>query len=116
MEPSQKEVGCSPDVESARRPVLYCSEIPVPVFFLVSDDRLFEAIKERDNDCSNYNDSIFAAAATSQTNKVKRFCQIMLNDLLRNLVLSKETAEILASCLSKYGILDSRAKVTFYPH
>ena len=37
-------------------------------------------------------------------------------DLVRDLTLAKEASEVLASRLSKHGILDSKIKITFYRH
>ena len=47
--------------------------------------------------------------------KVKPFSQSQLNDQIRDLALSKEASEVLASRLSEHGILDSKTKITFYP-
>ena len=51
--------------------------------------------------------------ASSLSTKTKAFSQGQLNDLVRDLALSKEWSEILASRLSKHGILDFRTKITF---
>ena len=40
--------------------------------------------------------------------------QTQLNDLVRDLNLSKESYEILASRLGEHGILDSETKITFF--
>ena len=45
---------------------------------------------------------------------MKLSTQGQLNDLVRDLALSKETAEILASHFSEHRVLDSEAKITFY--
>ena len=42
--------------------------------------------------------------------KVKPFSQSQLNDLVRDLALSKEAFEVLASRLSEHGIPDSKTK------
>ena len=51
----KKKSWCYPDIESS-----HCGEVPVPLFSslpnLVSDDGLFEAMDEIDNDCSNYSE------------------------------------------------------------
>ena len=44
----------------------------------------------------------------------KPFSQGQLNDLVRDLYLSKELCETLASRLGEHGILDSETKITFY--
>ena len=55
-----------------------------------------------------------AAAASSHIAKPKSFGQDQLNDLVRDLGLSKESSDILASRLGEYGTLGSGAKITFY--
>ena len=105
------------DLESARRPVPHYEEVPIRVFSslpkLVSNDDLFAETEEVNSDDSNYSDSMFDAPAEWQS-KAKSFSQSQLNDLVRDLALSKETSEVLASRLSKHGILDSKTKITFY--
>ena len=61
--------------------------------------------------CSSSN---MAAAASSLSAKSKPFSQGQLSDLVRDLGLSKESFEILASCFCEHGILDSETKITFY--
>lgn len=103
-----------PDIESARRPVPHCSAIPIPVFTSlqdVSDDETDES----ESNCSTYSDSASVSASSSKTT-AQPFTQGQLNDLVRDLALSKEAAEILASRLGQHGILDSEARVTFYRH
>ena len=58
--------------------------------------------------------SSMAAAASSLSAKPKPFSQGQLNDLVRDLGLSKESSEILVSRLGEHGILDSGTKITFY--
>ena len=48
--------------------------------------------------------------------KVKPFSQSQLNDLVRDLALSKEASEVLASRFGEHGIRDSKTKTTFYRH
>ena len=66
------------------------------------------------SDSSISSSSSMAAAASSFKAKPKSFSQGQLNDLVRDLGLSKESSEILASCLGEHGILDSGTKITFY--
>ena len=108
-----------PDLESARRPVPHGEEVPIPVFSslpkLVSNDDLFAETEEVNSDDSNYSDIMSDTTAEWQS-KVKPFGQSQLNDLLRDLALSKEASEFLASRLGKLGIVDSKTKITFYRH
>ena len=76
---------------------------------------LLEAMDDTDSsDSSISSSSSMAAAASSLIAKPKSFSQGKLNDLVRNLGLSKEPSEILAFRLGKRGILDSQTKITFY--
>ena len=93
-----------PEIESARRPILHCSKVSVPVFTslpdLTADEMLLEAMDDTYSSNSSINSSLsMAAAAFSLNAKPKPFSQIQLNDLyiVRDLGLSKESSEILAS-------------------
>ena len=55
-----------------------------------------------------------AAVASSIREKPKPFSQSQLNDLARDIGLSKKSPEVLASRIGEYGILDSGTKITFY--
>ena len=108
-----------PDIESARRPIPHCTEVPVLVFTslpnLTADEMLLEAMDDTDSSNSSIsNSSSMAAAASSLSAKPKPFSQGQLNDLVRDLGLSKESSEILASRLGEHGILDLETKITFY--
>ena len=61
-----------------------------------------------------FSSSSTAAAASLLSEKPKLFNQGQLNDLVRDLDLSKESSEILASRLGEHGILDPRTKISFY--
>ena len=60
------------DLESARRPVPHCEELPIPVFSslpkLVSNDDLFAETEEVNSDDSNYRrDGVVVRASASQS-------------------------------------------------
>ena len=108
-----------PNVGSVRRPIQHCAEVPVPVFTsipdLTADEMLLEAMDDTDSsDSSISSSSSIAAAASSLSAKPKLFNQGQLNDLVRDLGLSKESYEILASRIGEHGMLDSGTKITFY--
>ena len=92
----KKKTWFYPDIKSAIRPVPHCSEVPVPV-------PVFSSLP----------DSVFSDSMPA-TPKAKPFTKGELNDLVRDLALSKEAAEILASRLSEHFVLDSEARITFY--
>ena len=99
-----------PDIESARRPISHCVEVPVPVFTslpdLTADEMLLEAVDDTDSSESSISSSSsMAAAASLLSSKPKLFSQGQLNDLVRDLGLSKESSEILASRLGEHSIL-----------
>ena len=107
------------DIESARRPISHCTEVPVPVSTslpdLNADEMLLEAMDDTDSSAISINSfSSMAAAASSLSAKTKPFSQGQLNDLVRDLGISKKLSEILASRLGEHGILDAGTKITFY--
>ena len=71
-------------------------------------------MEDTDSSCSNYSSTSVAAEASSLSTNPKPFSQGQLNDLVRDLNLSKESSEILASRFGKHGILDSETKFTFF--
>ena len=76
---------------------------------------LLEAMDDTDSSDNSINSSSsMAAAASLLSAKLKPFSQDQLNDLVRDLSLSKESSEILASRLGEHGILDLKIKITFY--
>ena len=71
-------------------------------------------MEDTDSSCSNYSSTSVATNASSLSTKPKPFSQGQLHDFLRDVNLSKESSEILASRLGKHGILDSGTEITFY--
>ena len=122
----KKKDCCYPDIESARRPIPFSlPQVPVPVFTsspdLTADEMLLKAMDDTDScDSSISSSSSMAAALSSPRAKPKPFSQGQLNDLVRDLGLSKKSSEILAALLGEHGtstftrILDSKTKITFY--
>ena len=89
-----------PDLESARRPVLHCDEIPVPTFTHLPElesDQFEEWMKCLDSGTSNSSGSEFEGSSSIQT----QFNQSELSDLVRDLGLSKELSEVLVSRLMR---------------
>ena len=107
-----------PEIESVRQPVPHCNEGPVPVFMflpnLTADETLLEAMEDRNSSCSNYSSTSMADEASSLSTNLKPFSQGQLNDLVRDLNLSKESSELLAARLGEHSVLDSGTKITFY--
>ena len=71
-------------------------------------------MEDTDSSCSNYSSTSMAAEVSPLSTNPKPFSQDQLNDLVRDLNLSKESSEILASLLGEHGILDSETKITFF--
>ena len=101
-----------PDLESARRPVPHSDEVPIPMF-----DHLTELIESSDESIS----SVDAAVTCSSKSEFQgaaatplQFNQFELNDLVRDLNLSKETSEVLASRLNEKNYLQPGTNITFY--
>ena len=100
-------------------PIPHCAEVPISVFTLLpdltGDEMLLETIDDTDSSVSSISSfSSVAVAASSLSAKPKPFSQGQLNDLVRDLGLSEELSEILASRLGEHDILDSGTKITFY--
>ena len=86
-----------PNLESARRPAPRCEEVPVPEFCDLSDvfmkcNQFYEEVESSASDSSG---SVFE----SNSSIPEQFKQEELSDLISDLNLSKEAAEILASRL-----------------
>ena len=67
-----------PDIESARRPILHCAEVPVPVFTSLPDltEMLLDGMDDTDSSNSSFSSSSsMAAAASSLSAKPKSFSQ-----------------------------------------
>ncbi|XP_044752720.1 uncharacterized protein LOC123312391 [Coccinella septempunctata] len=92
------------DLDSARRPVVHSEEIPVPSFSSLpelTEDDTETSTSDEVKRIQSENDSDFEAdLATPQC-----FNQEELNDLIRDLNLSKESAELLASRLKEKNLL-----------
>ena len=74
-----------PDLESARRPVAHSNKYPVPVYAMLSDDS--------DNDSTVAQESQEDEEASFSDDTPHPFSQNELNDLVRDLNLSKSSAE-----------------------
>ena len=99
------------------RPVLHSDEFPPPVFngFLSSEDEETGSEEERKDMEYKKTDTESEDSSTESKKAVPQlFNQSELNDLVRDLNLSKQAAEILASRLSEKHVLHSSAKVSFY--
>ena len=71
-------------------------------------------MEDTDSSCSSYSSTIVTPEASSLSTKPKPFTQRQLNDFVRDLNLSRESSEILASRLGEHGVLDPGTTITFY--
>jgi hypothetical protein len=102
-----------PDLNSARRPVPHSDEIPIPLFNSLPElleDENEPSLSEGSDSLGRGNDSDFEA----DLGNPRRFNQAELNDLCRDLNLSKESSELLASRLNEKNLLNPGTNITFY--
>lgn len=94
-----------PDLESASRPVPHSDDIPVPVYGELP------AISCEDSSTTegNTEEEVVLDADASHPLSQKE-----LNDLVRDLSLSKFSSELLASRLNEKNLLSASAHITFY--
>ena len=81
---------------------------------LTADETLLEAMEDSSSSSSDYGSTSMAAEVSSLSTNPKPFSQGQLNDLVRDLNLSKESSELLESRLGEHGVLDSGTKIIFY--
>lgn len=79
-----------------------------------SHDAIEEEIDGDENNAEDDSTEEFVPYNQTSTKEVKQYSQEELNDLIRNLGLSKEAAELLASDLKSRNMLTQTTKVTFY--
>ena len=99
---NKKKTWKYPNLESAIRPVMHSEELPVPIFSTEPDTSTTS-----DDSCSDFEEP-------SVLHGPQQFNQYELNDLVRDLCLSKDQSEILVSRLQEKHLLHQSAKVTFY--
>ncbi|KAK3774889.1 hypothetical protein RRG08_007248 [Elysia crispata] len=103
-----------PNLDSAIRPVLYADDDTRPVFTelasLESDDEGSNVHDVAQQSSERNSDSDFELLST----ELQTFSQAELNDLVRDLGLSKKLSELLASRLKEKNLLKAETKVTFF--
>ena len=102
--------------EAAVTPVPHSNRFPPPVFnAFVSSDEASESEREEFMECQYKETDTKYEDSSSQTKLAyHQFNQSQLNDLVRDLHLSKQAAELLASRFNEKHLLDSSAKVSFF--
>ncbi|KAJ8713010.1 hypothetical protein PYW08_008314 [Mythimna loreyi] len=100
-----------PDLESARRPLPHSEEVPVPTYCSTSESSQ-EPNPSQELNPSQENNKVNSDSDFEGSNftEPKPFTQKELNDLIRDLELSKESAEVLASRLKEKNLLATGTK------
>ena len=96
-----------PNIPSAARPMPHSDIISIPDFHrkIQECEEVEMEVSEEADDDSDY---------CEETSSSKTFSQGELSDLIRDLDLSKERAELLSSRLKEKNCLSSGLKITFY--
>ena len=102
-----------PNLASAIRPVPHSLELPIPVFEGLPELNLLSDI-ENDASSSDSNPSLDKDSFHPAVLPRLLFSQGELNDLVRDLSLSKESSELLASRLKEKNMLEPGTQITFY--
>ena len=107
-----------PSIPLAILPVLHSDEFPFPVFngFVSSEDEETKSEEEHiEREYKRTNTESEDSSTESKKAVPQQFNQLELNDLVRDLDLSKQAAEIIsASRLNEKHVLHSSTKVSFY--
>ena len=99
------------NLPSAIRPVPHSADLPVPI----TPPYLPELKgKSSDNSKNSSCDSDDTIQLSQDATKPHLISQENLNDLVRDLNLTKSNSELLASCLQQWNLLAPDTKVTFY--
>lgn len=97
-----------PCIPSALRPVPHSDEIPIPVYVEPQDENQVDDTTDI-SDCDDLDVDFDKDDKVPET-----FSQSELNDLVRDLYLSKDLSELLASRLNDKNVLDPDTRITFY--
>ena len=96
-----------PNLQSAMRPVKHSKELPVPK----PPNQEMCSLNSGDEHCS---DETVELSDSEIKNKPIPFSQEALNDLCRDLYLTKDKSELLASRLKECNLLGEGVKITLY--
>jgi len=98
-----------PDLPSARRPVPHSEEVPIPAL-----PENLDTFQESDEEYEEMDTSTSFMPSTSKFNQPVSFNQAQLNDLTRDLGLSKESAQLLGSRLKENNLLSPETTYYWY--
>ena len=97
------------------RPIPHSDKVPVPIFTMLPDideDQLKSSTSSTNSDDDNEEQDI--AHEAWNAGQVSLYSQSELNDLIRDLNLPKQLAEVLASRLQEKHLLKAGTSVSFY--
>lgn len=115
--PKSKHTVQYPSLPSASRPIQHSDELPVPKppesWNLDEEVEILDSLSDHTENLNiNENDPLFEAPGCStQPHLISR---AELNDLIRDLNLSKSQSELLASRLKGWNLLQSDVNITFF--
>lgn len=92
------------------RPTPHSEEIPVPVF----EDKSIEESSSSQDETQSIATTDDASFLDDNDEQPKLFSQNELNDLVRDLNLPKDSAELLASRLKDKNMLNGKVNVSFF--
>src|SRR5215469_15139473 len=95
-----------PDLPSAIRPVPHSDELPIPTPVAISSVQSSDDDVEDDKMCSSDDD-----CGNLSSNEPHKINQNELNDLVRDLRLSKNLSEVLGSRLQQWNLLASDVRI-----
>ena len=104
-----------PNIHSAMRPIPHSDKVPVPIFTNLPDideDQLRSSTSSTNFDNDDEEQDI--AHEAWNAGRVSLYSQSELNDLIRDLNLPKQSAEVLASRLQEKHLLKAGTRVSFY--
>lgn len=104
-----KKMICYPNVRSVDQPTPHSNDLPIPVPPNFQGEEMdgVEKISDILTECSS-------VATYSSNVDVRSMSQADLNDLVRDLNLSKKQSELLASRLKERNFLERDVQITFY--
>ena len=101
-----------PNLPSAMRPTPHSEEIPVPVF--EDKNKNIEESSSSQDETQSIATTDDASFLDDNDEQPKLFSQNELSDLVRDLNLPKDSAELLASRLKDKNMLNDKVKVSFF--
>ena len=104
-----------PNLESAIRPIPHCNEIPVPVFKGLPELELPGSEEDQASVLStDGSEAIVSDVGFPPSSLPQLFAEEQLNDLTRDLNLSKKSSELLASRLKEKNLVQPVTLINFY--